>query len=132
MVVDPVLRDIDPSRNRNPFFLLNVIQQALQTIARFLSADPHIQDPSNLQAWNRYTYVLNNPLSLTDPTGFFFKSLFKANGNFFRNAFRAIGGVFKQLLRSPIFRAIVQVAACSPGLWTTMSDGPVSTSRKAQ
>ena len=24
----------------------------------------------NTQAWNRYSYVFNNPLSLTDPTGY--------------------------------------------------------------
>ena len=46
-------------------------------LGRFLSADPHIQSPLNLQSHNRYSYVLNNPLSYTDPSGFFFKSLFK-------------------------------------------------------
>ncbi|OOG37302.1 RHS repeat domain-containing protein, partial [Polaromonas sp. A23] len=48
-------------------------------IGRFMSADPFIQDPSNLQSFNRYTYVMNNPLALTDPSGYFsFKSFFKA------------------------------------------------------
>jgi RHS repeat-associated protein len=37
---------------------------------RFLSPDPNIPDPSNTQSWNRYSYVNNNPLSETDPTGF--------------------------------------------------------------
>jgi RHS repeat-associated protein len=37
---------------------------------RFLSADPYIPDPSNTQDYNRYSYVDNNPLSFTDPTGF--------------------------------------------------------------
>ena len=39
-------------------------------LGRFLSADPFVQDVTNLQSWNRYAYVLNNPLSYTDPTGF--------------------------------------------------------------
>jgi len=28
-------------------------------------------DPSNPQSWNMYSYVMNNPLMLTDPTGMF-------------------------------------------------------------
>lgn len=39
-------------------------------LGRFLSADPHI-DGTDLQAFNRYTYVGNNPLTFTDPTGYF-------------------------------------------------------------
>lgn len=39
-------------------------------LARFVSADPIVQDPYNLQSLNRYSYVLNNPLYYTDPTGF--------------------------------------------------------------
>ncbi|WP_332852401.1 RHS repeat domain-containing protein, partial [Duganella sp. S19_KUP01_CR8] len=39
-------------------------------IGRFLSADPLVQDPKNGQSYNRYSYVLNNPTNLTDPTGF--------------------------------------------------------------
>jgi len=37
---------------------------------RFLSPDPFVGDPSNTQNYNRYSYVYNNPLSLTDPSGF--------------------------------------------------------------
>lgn len=47
------------------------------TLGRFLQADPHIQAAQNSQSYNRYSYVLNNPLSYTDPNGFFFKKLFK-------------------------------------------------------
>ena len=43
------------------------------TLGRFLSADPFIQEPGNLQNHNRYAYVMNNPLSATDPNGYFFK-----------------------------------------------------------
>ena len=49
-------------------------------IGRFLSADPFVQVPELSQSLNRYTYVLNNPLSFSDPSGFFFKNLFRAVG----------------------------------------------------
>lgn len=45
------------------------------TLGRFLQADPFVEDTTTL---NRYTYVHNNPLSLTDPSGFF------SFGKFFR------------------------------------------------
>jgi RHS repeat-associated protein len=38
-------------------------------LGRFLSPDPHIQDEGLLQNYNRYSYVLNNPLRYTDPSG---------------------------------------------------------------
>ncbi len=40
------------------------------TIGRFLSADPFVPDPFSGQSFNRYSYVLNNPMSLIDPSGF--------------------------------------------------------------
>jgi RHS repeat-associated protein len=42
-----------------------------QTIGRFISADPYVQNPFDSQSLNRYSYVGNNPLSYTDPSGFF-------------------------------------------------------------
>ena len=39
-------------------------------LARFLSADPNIDGVSDSQGYNRYSYVLNNPLNATDPTGY--------------------------------------------------------------
>jgi len=35
-----------------------------------MQADPIIQAPGNSQSYNRYSYVFNNPLSFTDPSGF--------------------------------------------------------------
>lgn len=39
-------------------------------IGRFISADPNVFYPDNLQDFNRYSYAHNNPLSFTDPSGF--------------------------------------------------------------
>ena len=38
-------------------------------LRRFLNADENIQDPQNTQNYNKYGYVLNNPLMHNDPTG---------------------------------------------------------------
>lgn len=46
-------------------------------IGRFISPDPFVQDAKELQNYNRYSYVLNNPLSYTDPSGYLFKSVGK-------------------------------------------------------
>jgi len=40
-------------------------------LGRFLSADTVIPEPGNMQAFNRYSYVDNNPLKYTDPSGHF-------------------------------------------------------------
>jgi RHS repeat-associated protein len=53
-------------------------------LGRFLQADPMVEDPSNGQNFNRYTYVWNNPLAYTDPSGFMSV----------RSLFRAVAGVF--------------------------------------
>lgn len=54
-------------------------------LGRFISADTFVQSPLNLQSYNRYSYVWNNPLSFTDPTGHFLSSKqrhwFKKNRN---------------------------------------------------
>jgi len=38
-------------------------------LGRFISADTIVPSPGNMQAYNRYAYVLNNPLAYTDPSG---------------------------------------------------------------
>lgn len=39
-------------------------------LGRFLSPDPIVQAPGNSQSWNRYSYVFNNPMKYTDPSGY--------------------------------------------------------------
>ena len=58
-----------------------------------------MQDTTDLQAFNHYAYVRNNPLSLLDPSGFsWIGSIFKAIGNFFTSVFRAIEHAIKAML----------------------------------
>jgi RHS repeat-associated protein len=66
-----------------------------QEISRFISPDPFIQAPANPQALNRYSYTLNNPQNYIDPSGLFFKKLFKSIGKFFKNIVK----IQKSLLR---------------------------------
>uniref|UniRef100_UPI0040473E5F RHS repeat-associated core domain-containing protein n=1 Tax=Rheinheimera sp. TaxID=1869214 RepID=UPI0040473E5F len=44
-------------------------------LGRFLSVDPIIQAPGNSQSLNPYSYIMNNPLAGTDPTGYCSKEL---------------------------------------------------------
>ncbi|MFN3554947.1 MAG: RHS repeat-associated core domain-containing protein [Bacteroidales bacterium] len=40
-------------------------------VGRFLSPDNYVQAPDYTQSFNRYSYVWNNPLKYTDPSGEF-------------------------------------------------------------
>jgi RHS repeat-associated protein len=90
-------------------------------LARFMEADPFVQTPGNLQSYNRYAYVWNNPLRATDPSGYL-------SNSFHRKAFksarvslygfglitgyglnRSIDRTFKELAEHPKLAQIVQV-----------------------
>jgi RHS repeat-associated protein len=58
-------------------------------IGRFMAADPVVGDDGMPGAFNRYSYVLDNPLSFSDPTGLCFLGCF---------------------WQSPVFQAVVGVA----------------------
>ena len=76
------------------------------TFGRFLSADPHIQSPLMSQSLNRYSYVLNNPLSLTDPSGYFFSWLKKL----FKKIIKAIKKIIKKIVSAikKVIKAVVK------------------------
>lgn len=57
-------------------------------IGRFLSADPIVQAPENTQSYNRYSYVFNNPLKYTDPSGYSAWSKIKDEARRFESSFR--------------------------------------------
>ena len=57
-------------------------------VARFLSCDNFVQEPTNSQNFNRYSYCLNNPLKYTDPSGEFFHLIIGA----------AIGGMMNWMM----------------------------------
>ncbi|WP_345317673.1 RHS repeat-associated core domain-containing protein [Ferrimonas gelatinilytica] len=39
-------------------------------LGRFMSVDPFVQAPTSTQSINPYSYIMNNPLAGTDPTGY--------------------------------------------------------------
>ena len=67
-------------------------------LGRFMQADPNIQAPLNMQNYNRYAYVLNNPMSMTDPSGYFFKRL----GKFFKRT-------LKSFAKIPLLNTAIQI-----------------------
>ncbi len=47
-------------------------------IGRFIQPDSIVQDPSDPQTLNRYSYVRNNPINLVDPSGYGFLAFIQA------------------------------------------------------
>ncbi|MGS2724644.1 RHS repeat-associated core domain-containing protein [Porticoccus sp. GXU_MW_L64] len=68
-------------------------------IARFLQADPFIQEPTYSQSLNRYAYVWNNPLNSIDPSGYELVTL---------------GGFVKFVISSLIATAIANITYKAP------------------
>jgi len=81
-------------------------------LGRFLQADPFIQQPNNTQNLNRYSYVLNNPLNATDPSGYFFQMLVMWAAQYIAaaTAGSAIGTALSMALQAYSFYGRVQMA----------------------
>jgi hypothetical protein len=75
-------------------------------IARFMTPDPQIQLPTNLQSYNRYSYAFNNPLRGSDPTGFgffdFIGDIFDAIGDVIGGIADAVGNVVEAVFDNPV------------------------------
>jgi RHS repeat-associated protein len=77
-------------------------------VGRMMSADPMVPDPLNSQAWNRYSYVINNPLAFTDPNGYCFLGMCswgRAVSTFFGRSF---GVMFRKF---PILGDLLEIGA---------------------
>ncbi|MGH1518077.1 RHS repeat-associated core domain-containing protein [Chryseobacterium sp. JK1] len=61
-------------------------------LRRFLNADENIQDPTNTQNYNKYGYVMNNPLMYNDPSGEFLQWLIGSLVGGYLNGVAANGG----------------------------------------
>ena len=88
-------------------------------MGRFLSPDPYVQAPDNTQSLNRYAYCLNNPLSLTDPTGYSWL------GNFFSAAVGIAVGVETFGIGSGVLGAMASgaCAGASSAFASTLMNG---------
>jgi len=63
--------------------------------SRFVQPDIIVPEPGNSQAFDRYCYVFNNPLSYSDPSGHYTKEqLDKALGNDWHEKYFGENGVF--------------------------------------
>ena len=80
-------------------------------LGRFLQADPFIQFLAQTQGHNRYSYVLNNPTSLTDPSGYFVGGVAILAAQVL-----ATHLVHKHVLSQvPLLNAVANVLACAYG-----------------
>lgn len=80
------------------------------SIGKFLAADPIVGDPYAPNAFNRYSYVLSNPLSFTDPSGLCFLGCFWKSP-----VFGALAGVGLAAIGLPELEAAIGITVPSAG-----------------
>ena len=108
-------------------------------VGRMISADPTVPDPMNAQAWNRYSYVGNDPLAFTDPSGFsWLSSFFHSVSNFLRS--NSIVRSILQIATTILLNAIIPgsgilvgvlAAAASAAIVTGLSGGNLGQALRA-
>lgn len=93
-------------------------------LARFMQADPFVQAPSDLQMYNRYAYVRNNPLNATDPSGFILDSIVMSRVDAEINR-----PLFKEINKHPGLAQMIQIIGTAVA---TYYCGPCSIGFNAQ
>ena len=90
-----------------------------------MQADPYIHAGKFTQRYNRYAYVLNNPVAITDPSGFFFKKLL--GGLFSGLGLNKLLGAIanNQFLSDAVKIGINSVYGCQS--WCSAAFGPATT-----
>ena len=58
-------------QTNEPLYQIMLARYYGDSLPRFLSPDPIGGSPGRPQSWNRYAYVLGNPMKLVDPTGMY-------------------------------------------------------------
>jgi len=95
-------------------------------LGRFLSADPFVQAPGNTQSHNRYSYVMNNPLTLTDPSGYFsLRKTLKRAGNWIKDHRRIIIAVALAAVTYGAVSSLVTSSVFNGGLAAAESVGEI-------
>ena len=84
-------------------------------IGRFISADSVLQFPDNIQSYDRYQYVLNNPCTFTDPSGHFIP---------------LIAGAILVATKAGIYTTIITMAITSAA-WAAINGASLKDSFKA-
>lgn len=72
LISDPDAGDVSSTYSADGLLLSRTDARGVtttNTLGRFLSPDTYVQEPTNSQNFNRYSYCLNNPLKYCDPSG---------------------------------------------------------------
>ena len=80
-------------------------------LGRFISPYSLVPEPGNPQSLNRYSYVENNPVNKTDPTGHW------SLGKFFKGLFAKLVGIFVNPMFSTFAEAGVTRAMTGGSYW---------------